>query len=80
MKRVKENKGDSFIVLLIDEYLLKNNLSHKDFSDLLNKSEQQISNIKLGKTKGIKWDLLLKICNTLKCTPGDIIKIKTSID
>ncbi len=36
-------------------------------------TEQNLSLLKLGKVKGIRFDTLAKICQTLECQPGDIL-------
>ena len=36
-------------------------------------TEQNLSLLKSGKVKGIRFDTLAKICQALECQPGDIL-------
>lgn len=36
-------------------------------------SEQALSNLKKGKTKGIEFETLDRICEKLNCQPGDLL-------
>ncbi|MCS6068929.1 helix-turn-helix transcriptional regulator [Klebsiella variicola subsp. variicola] len=36
-------------------------------------TEQNLSLLKSGKVKGIRFDTLAKICEAMECQPGDII-------
>ncbi|MGB8812476.1 MAG: helix-turn-helix domain-containing protein, partial [Paracoccaceae bacterium] len=37
-------------------------------------TEQNISLLKSGKVKGIRFDTLARICEVLDCQPGDILE------
>ncbi|MDG0989573.1 MAG: helix-turn-helix transcriptional regulator [Yoonia sp.] len=37
-------------------------------------TEQNISLLKSGKVKGIRFETLAKICEVLKCQPGDLLE------
>ncbi|MEM8869435.1 MAG: helix-turn-helix transcriptional regulator [Pseudomonadota bacterium] len=39
-------------------------------------TEQNISLLKSGKVKGIRFATLARICAALDCTPGDILRLK----
>lgn len=37
-------------------------------------TEQNISLLESGKVKGIRFETLAKICEVLKCQPGDLLE------
>jgi putative transcriptional regulator len=37
-------------------------------------TEQNISLLKSGKVKGIRFETLAKICEVLECQPGDLLE------
>jgi putative transcriptional regulator len=39
-------------------------------------AEQNVSLLKSGKVKGVRFETLEKICETLQCQPGDILEYR----
>ena len=45
-------------------------------SQLIGIAEQNVSLLKSGKVKGVRFDTLEKICEILDCQPGDILEYR----
>lgn len=58
----------------LDIMLLKANISSKDLAKSIGITPANLSILKTGKAKGIRFTTLEKICNVLHCQPGDILE------
>lgn len=63
------------IIITIDIMLAKRKMKLKELSGKVGISVTNLSLLKTGKAKGIRFSTLLKICEALDCEPSDIIKI-----
>lgn len=64
------------IIVTLDVMLAKRKMRSKTLSELVGITEQNISLLKSGKVKGIRFDTLEKICEVLDCQPSDILEYK----
>ena len=64
------------IVINLDVMLAKRKMSVSDFAEKCGISLTNISLLKNGKVKAIRFSTLLKICEVLDCQPGDIIECR----
>lgn len=64
------------IIVNIDVMLAKRKMSVTELSEKVGISLTNISLLKNGKVKGMKFETLDKICEVLKCQPGDILEKK----
>ena len=64
------------IVVNIDVMLAKRKMSVTELSEKVGISLTNISLLKNGKVKGMKFETLDKICDVLQCQPGDILEKK----
>jgi putative transcriptional regulator len=62
------------IVLHLDVLLAQRKIKSKDLASYIGITEQNLSLLKSGKVKGIRFSTLEKICERLACQPGDIIR------
>ncbi len=62
------------IILNLDLLLVKKKVRSKELANTIGLSEQNISMLKTGKAKGIRFSTLAAICHYLKCQPGDILE------
>lgn len=61
------------IVILLDKLLVEKKMTSRTLAAFVGITEQNLSLLKSGKVKGIRFDTLAKICVALECQPGDII-------
>ncbi|VXB46307.1 helix-turn-helix transcriptional regulator [Massilia sp. 9I] len=62
------------IVLHLDVLLAQRKIKSKELAAYVGITEQNLSLLKSGKVKGIRFSTLEKICERLDCQPGDIIR------
>ncbi|QNA89650.1 helix-turn-helix transcriptional regulator [Massilia sp. Dwa41.01b] len=62
------------IVLHLDVMLAQRKVKSKELAAYVGITEQNLSLLKSGKVKGIRFSTLEKICERLACQPGDIIR------
>jgi len=61
------------IQIRLDVLLKKNNLTSKQLANLIGITEANLSILKSGKAKAIRFTTLSAICRELHCQPGEII-------
>lgn len=64
------------IIVNLDVVLAKNKKTLKELSEAIDITSTNLSILKTGKSKGIRFSTLNKICEFLDCTPGDILEYK----
>ncbi|MBZ4189531.1 helix-turn-helix domain-containing protein [Niabella beijingensis] len=63
------------IIITLDVMLAKRKMSLTELSEKVGVTIVNLSILKTGKAKGVRFDTLEAICRALNCTPGDIIDI-----
>lgn len=61
------------IIVRLDVMLAKRKMKSKELAALIGIAEQNVSALRQGKVKGVKFETLDKICDALDCMPGDIL-------
>ena len=61
------------IVVRLDVMLAKRKMKSKELAAAIGIAEQNVSALRQGKVKGVKFETLDKICDVLDCMPGDIL-------
>ncbi len=64
------------IVINLDVMLAQRKVRSKDLAEEVGVTAQNISLMKSGKIRGMRFDTLEKICETLGCQPGDILEFQ----
>ncbi len=62
------------IVVRLDVMLALRKMRSRELAERVGITEQNISLLKSGKVKGIRFETLAKICDVLDCQPGDLIE------
>ncbi len=62
------------IVVRLDVMLARRKMRSRELAEIVGITEQNISLLKSGKVKGIRFETLAKICEALDCQPGDILE------
>jgi putative transcriptional regulator len=61
------------IVVLLDVMLARRKVKSKDLAEHVGITEANMSLLKQGKVKGVRFDTLEKICAYLQCQPADLL-------
>jgi putative transcriptional regulator len=62
------------IVVNVDVMLAKRKMQSKELAEKLDITPANLSILKTGKAKGIRFDTLEAICRILACQPGDVLE------
>jgi len=65
------------IIINIDVMLAKRKMSVTELAEKVGITMANLSILKNGKAKAIRFSTLEAICNSLDCQPGDILEYKT---
>ncbi|MFA5984944.1 MAG: helix-turn-helix transcriptional regulator [Methylococcaceae bacterium] len=61
------------IVVQLDVMLAKRKVKSKALAEYIGITEVNLSLLKQGKVKGVRFETLEKICEFLDCQPGDLL-------
>lgn len=61
------------IIVNLDAVLAKRKVQSKDVAERIGLSENNLSRIKTGRIKAIRFSTLNALCRELDCKPGDIL-------
>ena len=64
------------IIINLDVVMAKNKISLQDLSKKVNITNSNLSILKNGKAKAIRFSTLEALCKELYCQPGDILEYK----
>ena len=67
------------IVVNLDVMLAKRKMKLQDLADRIGITVQNLSILKTGKAKAIRFSTLESICECLECQPGDILEFKKEV-
>lgn len=62
------------IVMRLDRILADRKMKSKDLAQAIGISEVNLSRIKTGQIKAVRFSTLDAICRALRCQPGDILE------
>lgn len=62
------------ITIRLDRMLVERKMKLGELAEDVGISIVNLSNLKTGKAKGIRFETLNNICRVLKCQPGDILE------
>jgi putative transcriptional regulator len=62
------------IVVHLDVMLAKRKMRSKELAERIGLTEQNVSLLKSGKVRGIRFETLARICAVLACQPGDLLE------
>ena len=68
------------IVLHLDMMLVRRKVKSNELARAVGITESNLSSIKSGKIKGIRFSTLESICKHLRCQPGDILEYVSDTD
>lgn len=62
------------IIVTLDVMLAKRKIRSRDLASHIGITEANLSLLKSGKVKGVRFSTLEAICEYLNCQPGDILQ------
>ena len=66
------------IIVNLDVMLARRKMKLQDLAAAVGITIQNLSILKTGKAKAIRFSTLASVCNHLDCQPGDILEFKAS--
>jgi putative transcriptional regulator len=64
------------IVVNLDVMLARRKMRSKELAERIGITEQNVSLLKSGKVRGVRFDTLARICDVLDCQPGDLLEYR----
>ena len=64
------------IIVNLDVMLARRKMRSKELAERIGITEQNVSLLKSGKVRGVRFETLARICATLDCQPGDILEYR----
>lgn len=64
------------IIVNLDVMMAKRKMSLNELSEKVNITPANLSILKTGKAKAVRFSTLEALCNVLDCQPGDLLEYK----
>ena len=64
------------IIVRLDRMMADRKMSLNELADKIGMTNVNLSNLKTGKMKGVRFETLDAICKALECQPGDLFEYK----
>ncbi|ATQ44281.1 helix-turn-helix domain-containing protein [Caulobacter mirabilis] len=62
------------VVVTLDIMLARRKMKARDLAQRIGLSETQLSLLRTGKVRGVRFETLAKLCAVLECAPGDLLE------
>ena len=62
------------IIVRLDVMLARRKMTSRDLAARIGIAEQNLSLLKSGKVRGVRFNTLEAICSELDCQPGDLLE------
>ena len=67
------------IIVNLDVVLAQRKMRSKELAAAIGITEANLSLLKSGKVRGVRFETLAKICEVLACQPGDILEYRQEV-
>ena len=67
------------IVVTLDVMLARRKMKAKDLAERVGITEANLSLLRTGKVKGVRFETLAKICEALDCKPADLLEVAEGV-
>lgn len=64
------------IIVHLDVMLARRKMRSRELAEIVGITEQNISLLKSGKVRGVRFETLARICEVLQCQPGDLLEYR----
>lgn len=61
------------IIVHLDVMLARRKMRSRELAERIDITEANLSLLKSGKVRGVRFDTLARICAVLQCQPGDLL-------
>ena len=61
------------VIVTLDIMLARRKMKARDLAQRIGLSETQLSLLRTGKVRGMRFDTLSRLCAVLECTPGELL-------
>lgn len=61
------------IIVTLDVMLARRKMRSRELAQRIGITEANLSLLKSGKARGVRFETLAKICEALQCQPGDLL-------
>lgn len=78
--RFKEVEEAVAIIVNLDVMMAKRKISLSDLADKVGITNANLSILKTGKARAIRFSTLEAICKELSCQPGDILEYREEVE
>lgn len=68
------------IIVYLEDVLKERNMTSKELCSLIGITEANLSILRSGKAKGVRFGTVNKICYYLQCDVGDILKFDGNLE
>ncbi|MEO0680308.1 MAG: helix-turn-helix transcriptional regulator [Pseudomonadota bacterium] len=72
--------GAERIVVRLDVMLARRKMRSRELAERIGISEQNVSVLRAGRARGVRFETLAKICAALDCQPGDLLEFEAAED
>jgi len=62
------------IIVRLDLMLARRKIRARDLAQRIGIAEQNLSLLKSGKVRGVRFETLARLCQELECQPGDLLE------
>ena len=63
------------IIVNLDVQMAKRKIKLNELTEMVGISVQNLSVLKTGKARAIRFSTLARLCEALECTPGDLLDV-----
>ena len=67
------------IIVNLDVMMARRKMSSSELAERIGITQANLSVLKTGKAKAVRFSTLEAICKVLDCQPGDILEIKDNV-
>jgi putative transcriptional regulator len=64
------------IIVNLDVMMARRKIRGRDLAQRIGITEQNLSLLKSGKVRGVRFETLEKLCEALGCQPGDLLEFR----
>ncbi|MBS7792012.1 helix-turn-helix transcriptional regulator [Roseococcus sp. SDR] len=64
------------IIVNLDVMMARRKIRGRDLAQRIGITEQNLSLLKSGKVRGVRFETLEKLCEALECQPGDLLEFR----